>query len=188
MKFGWMATLVVFSMAGCATPKPAPERVLYDLGPAAEIQSAPFSVRVEVQLPAWMDSADIAYRFEHDDPARLRYYATSRWAGRPSQLMVNRISARLSVNANSSAKCVLKLEVDLFEQRFSNPSTSQFHVSGRWSALAWNAPGVVLAGAAFNVQEAAGGDAPAGVGAAARAIDRLQREISTGLAGLPACK
>lgn len=184
MKFGFVAALVL--LAACATPKPAPERVLYDLGPVGDATVAPLAVRVDVQMPGWLDSADIAYRFEYDDPARLRYYAGSRWAGRPSLLLANRLSARLG--NGGPAKCTLRLEIDQFEQRFSSAGTSQFRFAGRWSAVAFNAPGAALAGAAFSQQEAAGSDAPAGVSAAARAIDRLQQTISTALAGMPACQ
>lgn len=175
-----MAALAVL-VAACAAPKPAPERALYDLGPLPEAPRAAVPLRVEVILAAWLDGADIAYRLDYDDPARLRLFAGSRWAGRPSQLFAGRLAARA---AAGPARCTLRVELDDFAQRFASATASSVRLSGRWQVVAGGAP---LAGGSVRIEEAAGGDAPAGVRAAARAIDRLGDEVLAAAGAQPAC-
>lgn len=180
-RLGLVAAL--FLLAACATPKPAPERASYDLGRdgGPGVGGAP-ALRVEVVLPAWLDGGDITYRLDYDDAAHLRRYAGSRWAGRPSQLIAARLSAAF---APGPAKCTLRLELDEFAQRFASATASAQQLSGRWRIA--GPGGDRLADGVVRLGEPAGGDAPSGVRAAGRLVDRLSEELRVAAAALPAC-
>ena len=176
-------------VAGCAAPKPVQERALYDLGRSATDASAASSappMRVVASLPAWLDTGDIAYRLAYEDASRLRHFSGSRWAGRPSQLLSARLVARLSTHmSGGKARCTLQLEVEEFAQHFASTSASSFEITGRWQIA--GSAGERLAGGSIRLSEPAGADAPAGVKAATRLVDRLADELSAAAGKLTAC-
>jgi uncharacterized lipoprotein YmbA len=155
---------------------------MFDLGQAAVETAGSFPMRVEVSLPGWLDNGDIAYRLDYEDATRLRQYAGSRWAGRPSQLIAARLSSRF---AGGAARCTLRLELDEFAQHFSAAGSSTQQVSGRWTIA--GAGGERLATAALRRSEPAGADASSGVKAAARLVEGLADELKAAAGKLPAC-
>ena len=82
-------------------PEPQPPLALYDFGsPQTETASAQSRIAhvVVVQdpiAPAWLDSLDIHYRLAYDEPARLRRYASSRWALSPVQIIGSLLRTRM---------------------------------------------------------------------------------------------
>ena len=64
---GFAAALCIVALAACTTPKPSPERAMFDLGQPAVETAGSVPMRVEVSLPGWLDNGDIAYRLDYED-------------------------------------------------------------------------------------------------------------------------
>jgi cholesterol transport system auxiliary component len=82
-------------------PAPRPPAAQYDLGslqaetPPPERRIASVLVVQDPIAPLWLDSRDIYYRLAYDDPARLRRYASSRWALPPAQMFGALVRTRI---------------------------------------------------------------------------------------------
>lgn len=82
-------------------PKPRAPVALYDFGslqtgtPAVESRIAHVVVVQDPIAPLWLDSRDMYYRLAYDEPARLRRYASSRWALSPVQLVGTLLRTRI---------------------------------------------------------------------------------------------
>jgi cholesterol transport system auxiliary component len=82
-------------------PKPQPPVAFYDFG-SLQAEASPSQSRIAhvvvVQdpiAPVWLDSLDIHYRLAYDEPARLRRYASSRWALSPVQMVGSLLRTRM---------------------------------------------------------------------------------------------
>jgi cholesterol transport system auxiliary component len=82
-------------------PAPRPPVALYDFGslqtgtPAVETRIAHVIVVQDPIAPTWLDSRDMYYRLGYDEPARLRRYASSRWALSPVNLVGTLLRTRM---------------------------------------------------------------------------------------------
>jgi cholesterol transport system auxiliary component len=80
---------------------PRPPVASYDFGslqtgtPAVESRIAHVIVVQDPIAPLWIDSRDMHYRLAYDEPARLRRYASSRWALSPVQLVGTLLRTRM---------------------------------------------------------------------------------------------
>lgn len=154
---------------------------VYDLGPPlSSLQAAPRRsvLALEVKAPLWFDTPGIDYRLKYNEPARLREYALSRWAGSPVQLVQQRLQQRLAYlpAAQGRADCLLRVELSEFSQVFSTPETSAGVVQGRaWLLDRTRRP---LAELPLLIERpAASADAQGGVAAIAAAVDALAEEL-----------
>ncbi|HMT79026.1 MAG TPA: ABC-type transport auxiliary lipoprotein family protein [Azonexus sp.] len=108
----------------------------YDFGPAVPrllAESRKQALAVEVRAPLWFDSLGIDYRLMYLDAARLREYATARWAGPPAQMIQQRLMQQLDLAraGQGQAACLLRVEITEFSQVFSSPESSKGVLQGR---------------------------------------------------------
>jgi len=134
----FLLILIFLSLAGCFTSgKRGTEKglAIYDLGapsaPLVESRSTPLAI--EVRAPLWMDSLGINYRLPYADPSRLHEYALARWAGPPAQLVQLRLAQQLSLatSGQGRSRCVLRVEISEFSQRFVSAERSLGVLQGR---------------------------------------------------------
>jgi cholesterol transport system auxiliary component len=83
----------------------------------------------------------IEYRLAYSDPARPRDYTRARWAGPPAQLIQQRLIQQLGLmsSGQGKARCVLRIDIDAFNQVFDDPASSRGQLQG--SARSSIAPG-----------------------------------------------
>jgi len=174
---------------GCAGNQSGPA-ALYDFGPVstrpAEADKPPALPPIavaEVQVPGWMDSTFIFYRLTYANAQQPRPYAQARWAMPPSQLLQQRLKARIAraggvavaASHGASNVPVLRLEADNFMHDFNAPGASTAQVSLR--ASVYNGR-TLVAHKGFSRQVAApGADAPGGVQAPAGAGDAALADL-----------
>jgi cholesterol transport system auxiliary component len=124
-------------------PAPRPPVALYDFGslqqgnPTTEARIAHVIVVQDPIAPSWLDSLDIHYRLGYDDPARLRRYASSRWALSPVQLVGTLLRARLGEATERGAVVRdygldsdywVRVELEEFNQVFDTEQTGRARV------------------------------------------------------------
>jgi cholesterol transport system auxiliary component len=96
----WLAPLGLLGGCGLKSP-PLPPTAMYDFGsPESGMQQSESRIAhvIVVQdpiAPLWLDSRDMHYRLAYDEPARLRRYASSRWAVSPVQLVGTLLRRRM---------------------------------------------------------------------------------------------
>lgn len=108
----------------------------YDFGAApAALVPVPrkLPLAVEVRAPLWFDTLGIDYRLGYAEPARLREYAVSRWAGPPALLIQQRMMQQLALSmpGQSRTVCVLRFDISEFSQLFTTPQQSAAVLQGR---------------------------------------------------------
>jgi cholesterol transport system auxiliary component len=177
---------VVCGLAACAGAPKVPERAVYDLAIPAEPATVPVEapLRVTLTLSSWFDSGEIAYRLLYDDPWRLRAYAASRWAGRPSQLIAARLKERLS---QGTPRCSVRVEVDEFAQHFVRVDRSEQVLAAQVSLRGPN--GEVLRDERRRLSVAAdSADTRGGIAAAAQVVDQFAAALAASAALFESCR
>jgi cholesterol transport system auxiliary component len=124
-------------------PAPRPPVALYDFGslqagtPAVATRIARVVVVQDPIAPAWLESTDIYYRLAYDEPARLRRYASSRWALSPGQLLGSLVRTRLGEATERGAAIRdygldsdywVRIELEEFHQIFDTEQTGRAQV------------------------------------------------------------
>lgn len=175
-----LGILLLAGLSGCATRNSAPVAA-FDLGVPDAGALRPYPLAVEVRLPGWMDSEAMTYRLAFDDATRRRDYAQNRWAAAPSQLLAARL--RRQLGAAGQGGCLVRVEVDLFEQTFTAPDASQARLAGRLTVLDARRRLVAGRDVAYAVP-APTPDARGGVAAQAQAADALYRDAAVLVARL----
>ena len=129
----------LFAISGCLTTgKRGGDTAIatYDFGTApAALVPVPrkLPLAVEVRAPLWFDTLGIDYRLAYAEPARLREYAMSRWAGPPALLIQQRMVQQLALSmpGQSRTVCVLRFDISEFSQLFTTPQESVAVLQGR---------------------------------------------------------
>lgn len=85
--------LTIALLGGCAFAPPRVPVARYILAPtpAAQTVAALPPLQVTVQAVPWLDSTAQHYRLLDDDPLRIRRYAQSQWADKPTALLLARL-------------------------------------------------------------------------------------------------
>ena len=155
---------------------------VYDLGLPAFATSAVQLRRdlaLEVRTPLWMDSMGIEYRLLYAEPARLLNYTRARWAGPPSQLIQRRLARQLGLMpaGQGAARCVLRVDIDVFAQVFDDPGTSRGRLQGQAQLFGSNRS--LLATYGFKIEKPApSADSRGGVAALTAAVDQLAGDLA----------
>lgn len=173
-----LGILLLAGLSGCATRNAAPVAA-FDLGVPDAGALRPYPLAVEVRLPGWMDSEAMTYRLAYEDATRRRDYAQSRWAAAPSQLLAARL--RRQLGAAGQGGCLVRVEVDLFEQTFTAPQASQARLAGRMTVLDPRRKSLAGQDVAYAIA-APSADARGGVAALVQAADALARDAAAMLA------
>ncbi len=103
---------------------------IHDFGPpVAQLQerSERGELALEVRAPLWLDSLAIQYRLLYAEPTRLREYTQARWAGPTAQIIQQRLMQKLALApaGQSRSRCVLRVDIDEFSQRFETSGASR---------------------------------------------------------------
>lgn len=86
--------LTIALLGGCAFAPPRVPVARYTLAPVAvQAVAALPPLQVTVQVAPWLDSTVQHYRLLDDDPLRIRRYAQSQWADKPTALLLARLHA-----------------------------------------------------------------------------------------------
>ena len=167
--------LVCALLAGClGNPAPRPDPARYDLGPLAPLAAPALSLgRVEVQAPAWLQTAAIQYR-EAGAVARRQAYAESLWVAPPAELIEAALRRQL-IQGNGSG-CRLKVELDELVQEFAASGDSRLRLEARVSLFSPRGD-ALLGRQAFALELAAGRDAHGSVAA----LIQLERQLAAGV-------
>ena len=134
-----LALCCLFAISGCLTTgKRGGDTAIatYDFGAApAALVPVPrkLPLAVEVRAPLWFDTLGIDYRLAYSEPARLREYAMSRWAGPPALLIQQRMVQQLALSMPGQSRtiCVLRFDISEFSQLFTTPQESVAVLQGR---------------------------------------------------------
>ena len=190
-----LAMLLPVLLASCALGPPAAP-ALFDLGPLPSARDTalpalpPVSI-AEIGVPIWLDRSLMYYRLGYANAQQPRPYAHNRWTMPPSQLIAQRLKARIAqaggiaLPAADGAAGVplLEIEVDDFTQNFSAPSRSEGRVSLRASVFKGRR---LLAQKSFESRAPAPSpDAAGGAHALALASDAAIADTIVWLATLP---
>jgi cholesterol transport system auxiliary component len=188
--------LALLALAACSsTTLPSPQN--YDFGPLTSVATQPAQAPLgltlnlaDVSAPASLEGNEMLYRLLYDDAQQARPYAAHRWSMPPSQLLGQRLKARIagaggSVISSADGNMtfpVLKIELDEFSQWFRSPQDSSAHIDVRASVFR----GRTLVAQHSFVQQAsaASADAPGGAKAMRQASDELITQMLTWLQGL----
>lgn len=119
-------TLALLLLAGCGSlPKAGPQAALYDFGidsSTALPTTSPLQL-ANVEAAAGLAGSDMRYRLAYQSPARVFFYAESRWIAPPAKLLARHFEQRTM--RNNSAQCVLHITVETFDQIFDSPDSSR---------------------------------------------------------------
>ena len=154
---------------------------LYDFGQPVAPVSVPGELgdlAVEVRSPLWLDSLGIEYRLAYAEPGRLREYTRARWAGPPAQLVQQRLIQKLGAlpSGQGRTRCVLRIDLDEFNQVFDSPTRSRGVIEGRVQLL--DRSRAVVVGYPFRIESPApSADARGGVAALTVAVDQLAADL-----------
>lgn len=137
--------LLIVLLAGCATGSrsAAPPNV-YDFGQpvrsVTEDEAAKLGARIalEVWSAPWLDTTQIDYRLDYDDPLKRRQYADSRWAAPPRTMVAQQLRRQLGfvgVNDGIAVDCLLRVELQEFSHVFSTSQDSRGVLQGQVSLI-----------------------------------------------------
>lgn len=137
--------LLIVLLAGCATgSRNAVPPSVYDFGqPARSVtddEAAKLGARIalEVWSAPWLDTTQIDYRLDYDDPLKRRQYADSRWAAPPRAMVAQQLRRQLGfvgVNDGVAVDCLLRVELLEFSQVFRSVQDSRGVLQGRFSLI-----------------------------------------------------
>jgi cholesterol transport system auxiliary component len=188
-------SLIATTLVACAG---APAKVPVQFGftplaasePVAPLKRSPIALS-EISAAPMLDSDQIMYRLEYDNPQILRSYAQHRWTTSPARLVTQRLKARaaqvgfqlVSTKDGVAHAQVLRIELDDFSHVFKSPQQSTAQVTLRASVINGR---LLLAQRSFSRSvPAASADAPSGAKALQDATDAVINEMLEWIATLP---
>ncbi|HRE15797.1 MAG TPA: ABC-type transport auxiliary lipoprotein family protein [Rhodocyclaceae bacterium] len=149
----------------------------YDFSPVAMSGSGPLP-KVEVLMPAWLNTQTVQYRLLYRDPNQLHDYAFARWAGAPAALIQQRLRLRLAGSMVAGSACSMQVNVQEFVQTFASAERSEGDLRAEVRML--DGQRKVLATRFITaIQPAPAADARGGIAALASAVDQLAKEAGS---------
>lgn len=167
----------------CASGGEVPAPRTYDLGIAAPATRLPAVRIAPVRGIPPFDGVEMHYRLAWRNAAELASFSHSRWAAPPAELLRRHL---LRAGVDGNARCILEMELAEFSQVFSAPAESAARVELH---AVLSGPKGRIGGRGWSLSEAgAGADAAGGVGALARAAERVTGELAAWIAAQPDCR
>jgi len=179
---------VAVMLAGCSSfGKPDVPPTIYDITPTVDsVRRVGFPMAsLEVLAPSWLSSSAMQYRFEPANPLERRFFATSRWAGMPAE-MVEVVFGRViqTEPAANGSGCRLRVDLDEFLQRFETATQSSGLIEIRASLLAPRTDVIVAYRAFVAESPAPTADAAGGVVALRAGVNSLTLALADWLGSL----
>lgn len=136
----WSVLAAVVVLGGCGSlGRPDVPPAIYDLAPqTSAIKRIDVPIAdVDVISPSWLASSAIQYRLDPVSTLERRFYATSRWAGMPAEMLDVVLGRILQTQpAENGSGCRLRIDLDEFIQRFDAVDSSVGLIEMRASLLA----------------------------------------------------
>lgn len=178
--------LCALLLAGCVGSPPRPvdiaRRDLGDPGePGGRRPAGGVAIsRVEVRVPAWLDTTAQGYRLDYADPLTRQSYAENRWVAPPGELLERWLQRRIlsGDDAGAGSGCRLVVWLDELEQRFDAPRSSQVVLAARASLQARRGDAVLARHDSRIVRPAPTPDARGGVQATRAGAAALAQELA----------
>lgn len=174
-------------LSGCTTLLPPPKHMaIYDLGqPSAALLEASrldahwTPASIEVRVPSWLATAAMQYRLDYVPPADRRWFAESRWAAQPSEMVQRYLMQTLGyARASGNSTCRLRIEMEEFSQVFAAADNSAAVMNGTALILAQREERIV-ARRSFALQVAANSaTAQGGVEAHRAMVQQFAQEMT----------
>jgi len=184
----WTAASLTVLMTGCGSlGRPETPPTIYDIAPqttAVKRIEVPIS-DVDVIAPSWLASSAMQYRLDPVSTLERRFYAGSRWAGMPAE-MLDVVFGRIlqTQTAANGSGCRLRIDLDEFIQRFDTLDRSIGLIEMRARLLAPRTD-VIVAFKPFYIKRAApSADAAGGVVALREGATALGLEMADWLTHL----
>lgn len=100
---------------------------IYDFGLSVSSESnQQIASKILLEKPVAAESLNhnkIRYRLNYQDPSRVFFYAESRWADPPSELLSNKLSKMVNLTKNPM-HCSLELKIEAFDHVFQTATAS----------------------------------------------------------------
>jgi cholesterol transport system auxiliary component len=179
------ALLATLALSACSLAPTAPSRAVYDLGPAPATTASGSTLAwriADVTAPPWLASDGIAYRLAFQQAQRQEHYRDRLWAAPPGALLTQRLREQLAAVPSCAGRAagLLAVNLDEFEQVFSNTTTSQAVL--RVHATLWPAGTGTALQQHWRIERPAAPDAPGAVRALAQAVDDWLPQLGSWLA------
>lgn len=133
--FVFLPTLITACALG---PEKRDAPAAFDLGPQRLSMAAAHSINATLLIPPvtaspWLDSPNMQYRLNYQDPSRPDAYAQNRWTMSPALLLTERLRARFAVASRgvvgiqdgAIAGYALRIELEDFSQSFDDAKSSK---------------------------------------------------------------
>jgi cholesterol transport system auxiliary component len=185
---------IAAGLGACATK--GPPTTQFDFGPLPANAPASASkigaiIVADVTGPAGLDTERMHYRLLYADARQSRPYAYNQWTSTPTQLLTQRMKARLaqagvqvlSTTDAAASTTVLRMEVEDFAQNFDSATSSRGELHLRASVFRNHR--LVDQKTFTGSVSAPSADAAGGARALADASDAVSADILLWLAALP---
>ncbi|MFZ3087330.1 MAG: hypothetical protein WA123_04620 [Methylotenera sp.] len=122
-------SLIVSTLAACVGINKTKQNIaVYDFGLSISSESSQqITSKIQWEEPVTAESLNhnkIRYRLNYQNPARVYFYAESRWAATPPELFSSKLSQMVNVT-KTPMNCSLKLKIEAFDQVFTTKSDSK---------------------------------------------------------------
>lgn len=122
-------SLIVSTLAACVGINKTKQNIaVYDFGLSISSESSQqITSKIQWEEPVTAESLNhnkIRYRLNYQNPARVYFYAESRWAATPPELFSSKLSQMVNVT-QTPMNCSLKLKIEAFDQVFTTKSDSK---------------------------------------------------------------
>lgn len=101
---------------------------IYDFGLSVSSESnQQIASKIMFEQPLAAESLNhnkIRYRLNYQDPLRIFFYAESRWAATPSELLAGMLSKMVNLT-NTPMNCSLELKIEAFDHVFQTTTASE---------------------------------------------------------------
>jgi len=122
-------SLIVSTLTACVGINKTKQNIaVYDFGLSVSSESnQQITSKILLEEPIAAESLNhnkIRYRLSYQNPARVYFYADSRWAATPPELFSSKLSQMVNVT-KTPMSCSLKLKIEAFDQVFTTESDSE---------------------------------------------------------------
>ena len=121
--------LLLSNLAACVGINKSRQNLsIYDFGLSASSESdQQIASKIMFEQPLAAESLNhnkIRYRLNYQDPLRIFFYAESRWAATPSELLSGKLSKMINLTKNPM-NCSMELKIEAFDHVFQTTTASE---------------------------------------------------------------